>query len=140
MRKFVILLLICCFIQSCADKQEPVTTSTTSSLTLLPPSRVRLDQICRAYANGDYTAFVGCMHSCRKKPESYITQMEHLFKQRFARLTHDSIEISNYTTNQIIMHDYCSAADVYLDVSYSNGRQEELFIPMVYDDGKWWVK
>ena len=140
MKKLVILVLFLGFLQSCSDSEGEATTTTTSSYTLLPPSRVRLDQICRAYVNGDYTTFVDCIHSCRQKPESYVTQMQHLIKQRFAHLANDSIKISSYSTNQIVMHDKLSVADVYLDISYSNGRCEELFLPMVYDDGKWWVK
>lgn len=129
-----------CMLFSCADDKGEETTTTAAVHSLLPPSKVRIEQICRTYTDKDYMGYVECLHSCRNKPESYLTQMQYMLKQRFALLAKDSVEIKGLRTEQIVLHEKHNAADVYLDVAYSGGKQEEILLPMVYDDGKWWVQ
>ena len=140
MSKLAIFAVLLCMLLSCADDKGEETTTTTTTHTLVPPSQVRLEQICRSYVKHDYTGFVDCMHSCRFKPESYLTQMKYMLKQRFAFLQKDSLVISDFRTGQILLDEKRNVADVYLDIAYSDGREEEILLPMIYDDGKWWVK
>ena len=140
MKKLVMLIASLCIVSSCTEEPKVETTSTTTTQMLMPPSKVRLEQICRSYAKGDFITVVESMHSCQNKPKSYVVQMKNLLKQRLANHAKDSIRINDYQTNQIVMHDSQSSADIYLEIAYSNGQQEEIMLPMIYDEGKWWIK
>lgn len=106
----------------------------------VPPSKVRLEQICRSYEKGDYRNFITLIHNYKDKPAFYQSQLVAMFKQRAVERKERDQVISKMEPGEVVLLASHTAADLYIDVSYANGQKEEIIVPMIYDGGKWWIK
>ena len=80
------------------------------------------------------------MHNYKDQSENFRNQIVYMMKQKAAERKNSASDIDRMSPGQIVMHKNDRAANVYLDISYTNGQQEEIILPMVYDQGKWWIK
>ena len=90
---------------------------TSASLSILPPSKVRIAQICQSYVQGDFESVVTLMHNYKDQSEKFQDQVVNMMKQRAAERKNSDAEIDRMSPGQIIMHKNDRAANVYLDIS-----------------------
>ena len=107
---------------------------------ILPPSAVRLDQVCQAIKKDDYKSLISLTLSYKDKSSEFQKQLVLMLKQHDALREKDSsFIVSIVPTRQQRVADG-RVAEVYFDVSYLNGKNEEILLPMIYQNGKWWIK
>jgi hypothetical protein len=133
------LLCIGGLLSSCGDS-EPSVQESSQSVVLNPPSRMRIEQICRAYIDGDYVSYIGLMHNYKSKDQTYKQRLLNMMKQRAADRSLSQAVLEGYRTNRVKLHEPMKTAEVYVELSYGNGQQEEVVLPLIYDEGEWWVK
>ena len=131
----MLTLLLC---MACGEEKK--VTLASSALTILPPSQMRIAQICQSYLQGDFENIVNLMHCYKDQPQQFQTQLVNMMKQKAAQRKVSDIEITQISPGQIVLQKGDKAANVYLDISYNNGQQEEVILPLIYDKGNWWIK
>ena len=123
---------------SCGKEKKVQFTS--ASLTILPPSEMRIAQICQSYVHGDFENIVNLMHCYKDLPRKFQSQLVNMMKQKAAERKSSEMEITGISPNQIVLQKGDKAANVFLDISYNNGQREEIILPLIYDKGNWWIK
>lgn len=141
MKGMILYLLFCIgwLLSGCGASESPVQESSPSAV-LNPPSRMRIEQICRAYIDGDYVSYIGLMHNYRSKDQNYKQRLLNMMKQRAADRSLNQAALEGYRTNRVKLHEPMKTAEVYVELSYGNGQQEEVVLPLIYVEGEWWVK
>ena len=107
---------------------------------ILPPSPIRIHQFCSAYSKNNYDAIIGMVHQSNSFTAEYKTRVKYMLMQRVAERNRDSLFMDNVSMSKILLREETKSADVFLNVNYTNGNNEEIMIPMVYDEGKWWIR
>jgi len=107
---------------------------------LLPPSKLRIEQIFRPYKTGDYLRFVNYMYGYKNQSERFQSQLVNMLKLQEQQRGHDSLRVMDIQPAQIVLNEPCKMAEVYLNFSYANGTSEEVMVPFIYQQGQWWLR
>ena len=133
MRLFVCLLLSLGLFLSCRDKETKAVNDNV-------PSEQLIREIYGAYVQGDFQNYVNHVHSFKDKPEKYKTQIVNMMKQRAATRHAAGIQIDSFVVSKIAPLEPKKTSRVFLMIYYSDQKNEEVVLPMLFDQNTWWVK
>ena len=90
------------------------------------------------YVNRKFADYVREVHANRGMPDFYLEQMGWLIQQHADKKRAESGGVSEVKVERIEQRgDY---ANVFLGVSYCDSSSEEILLPIVYEDDRWWIK
>ncbi len=135
---FLLLLFLSLSI-SCENKVDMSADETSEPA---PPdlSAEEVKALYERYVQGDYPGYVAHIQSAEEKPESYQAQMALLYKQHAADQKGDDGEVRDVEVSRIVGDAEGTSAEAYLRVTYDSGRQEEIYLQLVCDEGTWKVR
>lgn len=87
--------------------------------------------------SGDYSGFIACREGMADIPSSFREQMIDTYKMYIASEQKVHGGISRATATRAVMDSTLNIMQVFMLLSYGNGSQEEIVVPMVYSDGEW---
>lgn len=125
---FPLLLLFC--IVSCGNGE-------TSSK--VDPGGAAVHYI-RSLADGRYDEYIHAMVSCDSASDAYKKQMLVLHKQM---VTTQKTECGSLETVQCVRSELGregKTANVFLQLTYSNGMKEDIMLPLVWNNEKWRIR
>ncbi len=135
MPKVIILLTLTILLAAChRDTQD-------NPLLVEAPSLEDVEELYAPYTSGEYDKFVSQMYSLQVKSENYRQQMTAMMKQQVftSRQEHGTLKsITAVHVEQSKAHPLY--ADAYLLMTYQEGDSEQVCVPLVYAEGRWWIK
>ncbi len=87
--------------------------------------------------SGDYSGFIACREGMEDVPSSFREQMIDTYKMYIASEQKVHRGISRATAIRAEMDSTLNIMQVFMLLSYGDGSQEEVVVPMVYSDGEW---
>ena len=88
-------------------------------------------------AQGHYAEYVDAMLSCDSTTADYKSRMALALKHHYASIARDRQGVKRATVLRTEMHDSGRMANVFLNVTYGDGSDEEIIFPLVYDGQHW---
>jgi len=93
--------------------------------------------VYRLYINKEYGRYAAQMQSCDDKPASYKQQMATLYKQHAADQKGDDGDVVDARVARIVPQVEGKAAEAFLNLTYENGKTEEILLQFVHDGTAW---
>ena len=87
--------------------------------------------------DGRYAQCVASMHSCDGTTQAYKDQVTLALKQRNASVGKQKRGVKHVGVERVTFHADHTMANVFLNVAYNDGSQEEVLFPLVLDKGIW---
>lgn len=88
-------------------------------------------------ANGQFDNYVNAMLSCDGMPPDYKQRMVAMLRQHQKQINEEKKGVKTVSLLRTEMHNNNKMANVFLSVSYKDGSNEEVMLPMVYDGKQW---
>lgn len=130
-----LLVTICCIL-SCTnakDKDNP--------LLVKAPSIKQVDKLYRPLVEQNYEDFVEGIQSAHDKSEAYRNQLIDMMKQHTTETVKAHQGISNMTVVNVEQSTSNPLyAEAYIKMEYSDGTEGQILVPLVRENGKWWMK
>ena len=129
-----LLLMLPLFLMACsADTKSPQPADGP-----ICPTSAQIDSIFSPYVAGDYAAYVQQIHSVRGLPE--VRQREHISLLRQHRIGQDSTAgpILHYIQRSISYQKGSTTATAHLAIVYAAGDTNEINLPLIWEDHRWW--
>ena len=132
--KHLLLSLSLLFLLACST--EPTTPQAAEGPTC--PTAAQIDSIFSPYVSGNYEAYVQQNHSLRHLPEA--RKREHISLLRQHRIGQDSTigPIRQYIQRSITYKEGSSNATAHLALIYAPGDTNEILLPLIWKDHRWW--
>lgn len=129
-RIFLVLLTVAVFTACGGDKgsSAPDRTALTDTLAV---------HYYMLGAQGHYAEYVDAMLSCDSTTADYKSRMALALKHHYASIARDRQGVKRATVLRTEMHDSGRMANVFLNVTYGDGSDEEIIFPLVYDGQHW---
>lgn len=132
---YILCILMLMLAASCSNtmKDDP--------LLVKAPEEKKVEKLYAPFQEGNYEEFVDNMLSVREKSAGYREQMVHMMKQHAAK----EIELHQGLNSMKVLRVEQSPqnrlyAEAYLQMYYADGTTEQVCIPLIYQDGRWWLK
>ena len=94
--------------------------------------------ICyKMQANGQFDEYVNAMLSCDGTTPDYKQRMVVMLHQHQKQINEEKKGVKDVSLLRTEMHNNNKMANVFLSVSYKDGSNEEVMLPMVYDGKQW---
>lgn len=87
--------------------------------------------------DGKYAQYVAAMQSCDSTTADYKKQMETLLRHHAAVINKTKQGVKSVKALRTEMHDAEKMANVFLNITYNDGSDEEIILPLVLDDNTW---
>ena len=100
------------------------------------PKQDDITEMYQLLISGNYKEYVDNILSCTDKPEDYRLQMAALHAQN-ARKNPD-VRAVDFSIEKVEQYD--AYANAYIRVKYSDKSEEVILLPLVYKEGRWWIK
>lgn len=105
------------------------------------PEFKEVEAMYEPYLSGDIETFVGSIHSAADKSDAYRHQVVNMMKQHTVRATDEHSGLKSISVIKVEQSQLNAFyADAYLLISYGDGTSEQVLQPLVYVDGKWWLR
>ena len=102
------------------------------------PTAAEIDSIFSPYVSGDYEDYVQQIHSVRSLPQA--RQREHISLLRQHRVGQDSTTgpIRQYVQRRIAYQEGSTTATAHIALVYAPGDTNEIVLPLVWKEHRWW--
>lgn len=129
-----LLLSLPLFLLACSS--EPTSPQKAEGPTC--PTAEQIDSIFSPYAKGDYEAYIQQIHSLRHLPAA--RRREHICLLRQHRVGQDSTTgpIRHYIQRNIAYKEGSTTATAHLALIYAPGDTNEIDLPLIWKDHRWW--
>ena len=132
---------LCLFIFSLLLTIVPSACHKTSNEAVHDQGSVGADSmaiICyKMQANGQFDEYVNAMLSCDGTTPDYKQRMVVMLRQHQKQINEEKKGVKDVSLLRTEMHNNNKMANVFLSVSYKDGSNEEVMLPMVYDGKQW---
>lgn len=91
-------------------------------------------------ANGKYAEYVSAMHSCDSMPDAYRNNMALMLEQHQAEVMKRKKGVKRANVIRCELHNNAHMANVFLNVTFNDGSQEEVIMPMILDGKQWRIQ
>ena len=129
-----LLLLLPLFLLACTT--EPTASQYSEGPTC--PTADQVDSIFIPYVAGNYESYIQQIHSLRHLPEA--RKREHISLLRQHRVGQDSTmgAIRQYLQRGITYKEGSTTATAHIALVYAPGDTNEILLPLVWKDHRWW--
>lgn len=105
------------------------------------PSVEDVDELCRPLVDGDYGKYVSGMLSASDKSETYRRQLTDMMKQRAVIDTEERGGLRDIVVTSVRQSEpHRLYAEAKVSFLYNDGSAETVRVPLVYNDGDWWLR
>ena len=131
------LLLITChlslitFLSSCSNSRTPEEVAQAEAMAVAQACYDRL-------LEGDYEGFLAFRHDIDNIPEAMRPQLADAYKMYMATEEQTHKGVKKFTATRAEMDSTTQVMQVFMQLDYGDGTQEEVVVPMVTDKGGQW--
>ncbi len=89
---------------------------------------------------GDFDSYVANMHSCNNMPQEYKQRIIIMLRQHQKDVEKNKQGAIDVKVMRSEMYDDGKMANVFLNITYKDGTNEEILFPVVYDGKEWKIQ
>lgn len=89
---------------------------------------------------GDFDGYVANMHSCNNMPQEYKQRIIIMLRQHQKDVEKNKQGAIDVKVMRSEMYDDGKMANVFLNITYKDGTNEEILFPVVYDGKEWKIQ
>ena len=105
------------------------------------PDTDNSDSMAVAYytmqVNGQYNEYIGAMQSCDGMPSDYKNNIVAMLRHHNQDIKKEKLGVKRVAVLRSEMHNSDQLANVFLNVTYNDGSQEEVMVTLVHDNNIW---
>lgn len=132
----LLLVIVPALMFSCGNKEKK-----DDPLLVKAPSIGKVEKLYKPYCDEDFETYIGHILSVQDKSEAYRTQVINMLKQQMQLAVEDHLGILKVTVTRVEQSKaHPLYADAYLLLNYGDNTSEQTVLPLVYQNGKWWIK
>lgn len=91
-------------------------------------------------AKGHFDEYIKAMHSCKETTPEYKRHIKRLLQQHYKEILQTKKGVHHVKVIRVETNKQNNMANVFLNVAYNDGTQEEIIFPLVYVNEEWLIQ